>query len=129
MTMLLPTISKQLNGIIWRLEIDSFSDTIFLEVRSSDRQVSFTSIGLQAGVTKLDQYIMPERWLAGIEAVYNDILLIHNYQSENSPAHKGLTAVGSNEQVMWSNYSYGFDHLSVNGPVVFNMQLQPKNYL
>jgi hypothetical protein len=124
--MLLPSISKQLNGAIWRLEIDSLSDTIFLEIRTTDKQVSFTSISLLSGKTKLNQYTTPERWLTGIEAAYNDILLLHSYQSETAPTHKGITAVDANGQVIWNNYTYAFDHISVNGPILFNTQLQPK---
>jgi hypothetical protein len=124
--MLLPSISKQLNGTIWRMEIDSLSDTIFLEIRTTDKQASFTSINLISGKTKLNQYSTPERWLTGIEAAYDDILLLHNYQSETAPTHKGVTAVNNNGEVIWSNYTYAFDHLSVNGPVLFNTQLQPK---
>jgi hypothetical protein len=126
MTMLLPIISKQLNGAIWRMEIDGITDTIFLEVRTTDRQVSFTSLNLQTGLVKLDDYITPERWLTGIEGAYNDILLLHSYQSENSPTHKGITAIDKAGEVLWSNYTYAFDHLSKNGPVVFNVQIQPK---
>ncbi|MES2809405.1 MAG: DUF4905 domain-containing protein, partial [Bacteroidota bacterium] len=126
MTMLLPIISKQLNGTIWRLEIDGLSDTVFLEVRTADRQVSFTSVSLQTGHVNFNEYTTPERWLTGIEAAYNNVLLLHHYQAENSPVHKGITAIDSMGQVLWSNYSYAFDHLSVNGPVVFNIQLQPK---
>jgi hypothetical protein len=34
--MLLPFINKPFNGIIWRLEIDDLTDTIFLEIRHTD---------------------------------------------------------------------------------------------
>jgi hypothetical protein len=126
MTMLLPSISKQLNGIIWRLEIDSLSNTIFAEIRTPDKQVSFTSVDLITGETKLNQYTTPERWLTGMETAYNGLLLLHNYQSENTPVHKGVTAVDSDGQIAWSNYTYAFDHLSANGPILFNTLIQPK---
>lgn len=126
MTMLLSSISKQLNGVIWRMEIDSLSDTIFLETRTTDKQVSFTSVGLETGNTNFENYTTPERWLTGIEAAHDGFLLLHNYQSENTPVHKGITAINSKAQTAWSNYAYGFDHLTINGPVVFNLQIQPK---
>lgn len=126
MTMLLPSINKPLNGVIWRLEIDSRNDTIYLETRTADKQVAFTSIDLNTGQTNFENYNTPERWLTGIEAAYDGILLLHGYQSENSPVHKGLTAIDKNAQTVWSNYSYAFDHLTVNGPIVFNAQIQPK---
>jgi hypothetical protein len=127
--MLLPFINKQLDSVIWRLEIDSLSDTIYLETRSADRQVSFTSINLNTGKTNFENYIAPERWLTGIEAAYDGLLLLHGFQSENSPVHKGLTAVDDKNKTIGSNYSYGFDHLTINGPIVFNMQIQPRKLI
>ncbi|MBC7398370.1 MAG: DUF4905 domain-containing protein [Mucilaginibacter sp.] len=124
--MLLPVIDQQFAGVIWRIEIDILSDTIFLEIRSADKQVSFSSLNLVTGAVNFTGYTTPERWLTGMEAAYNGILLLHNYQSENTPTHKGITAVNSNGEVSWSNYTYAFDHLSVNGPILFNTQLQPK---
>lgn len=124
--MLLPSITKQLDSIIWRLEIDSLSDTIYLETRTADRQVAFTSINLNTGKTNFENYTAPERWLTGIEAAYHGLLLLHGYESENSPVHKGLTAIDDKAQTVWSNYNFGFDHLSINGPVVFNLQIQPR---
>ncbi len=37
-----------------------------------------------------------------------------------------VTAINSNGEISWSNYTYAFDHVSVNGAVLFNTQLQPK---
>jgi hypothetical protein len=126
MTMLLPFINQQFSGVIWRMEIDSLSDTIFLEIRTADKQVSFSSLSLTTGLTNFTGYTTPERWLTGIEGAYDGIMLLHNYQSENTPAHKGITAINSKGEVSWGNYTYAFDHISVNGPILFNIQLQPK---
>jgi hypothetical protein len=126
MTMLLPFINEQLTGVIWRMEIDSLSDTLFLEIRTTDKQVSFTSVDLTSGKTNFTEYTSPDRWLTGIEAAYNNVLLLHNYQSENTPVHKGVTAINTKGEVIWSNYTYAFDHLSVNGPILYNIQIQPK---
>jgi hypothetical protein len=126
MTMLLPFINEPLSGVIWRMEVDSLSNAIFLETRTADKQVSFTSIDLITGTINFKDLITPERWLTGIETAYNGILLLHSYQSENTPVHKGLTAIDNKGDVIWSNYNYAFDHLSVNGPILFNIQMQPK---
>ncbi len=128
MTKLLPTIQHQCKLPIWRLEIDEISNLIFLEIRdTANKQVSFTSIALNNGTVNFEDINMPERWLTGIEAAYDGVLLIHNYQSENGPVHKGLTAIdGISGQTLWSNYTLAFDQLSVNGPVVYNPQIQPK---
>ena len=128
MTMLLPFINKQLNGVIWRLEIDSISNTIFLETRTADKQVSFSSIDLSSGQANFENFTLPERWLTGMESAYDGILLLHNYQSENSPVHKGVIAVDNTGKIIWNNYTYAFDHLSINGPILYNLQIQPKRF-
>jgi hypothetical protein len=127
MTMLLPYINEQLSDIIWRMEIDGLTDTIFLEIRhSDDKKVSFTGININTGKTNFTDVILPERWLAGIECGYDGILLLHNYQSEKAPVHKGVIAVDNTGEICWSNYTYAFDHLTVSGPVLYNAQIQPK---
>jgi hypothetical protein len=128
MAWLLPFISTQFNGAIWRLEIDSMSDTVFAEIRNSEeKRVSFGSVNLITGEINFNELTTEERWLTGIEAAYDGVLLLHNYQSDNSPVHKGIIAIDAlNGNTRWSNYTYAFDHLSVNGPVVFNTQVQPK---
>ena len=128
MTKVLPFIDEQLNGIIWRIEIDELSNTLFLEVRNTeDREASFTSFDLTTGKVNFKQLTLPEKWLTGIEAAYNGILLLHHYQSATSPVHKAIVAVnGQNATTLWSNYTYAFDSLSTNGPIAYNIQVQPK---
>jgi hypothetical protein len=127
MTQGLPSISKQFNGLIWRMEIDEVSNTIYLEIRKTeDKLVSFAAVDLISGTTKFEDITMPERWLTGIEAAYNNVLLLHGYQGQNAPVHRGITALGTNGAVLWSNYSIAFDHLSINGPITYAAQIQPR---
>ncbi|HEY0246425.1 MAG TPA: DUF4905 domain-containing protein [Mucilaginibacter sp.] len=126
--MLLPFISEKFNGAIWRMEIDNLSPTVFVEIRNSEKkEVSFSSVSLLNDKLNFKDITTPERWLTGIEAAYNGVLLLHNYLSENSPVHKGLTAIDAvNSEILWSNYTYAFNHLSANGAVLYNVQIQPK---
>lgn len=128
MTKLLPFIDEQLNGIIWRIEIDSLSNTLFLEVRNTEnKEVSFASFDLTTGTINFKQLTLPERWLTGIEAAYGGILLLHHYQSATSPVHKAIVAInGHDATTLWSNYTYAFDSLSANGPIAYSIQIQPK---
>jgi hypothetical protein len=123
-----PLISQQFNGAIWRMEIDSISDTLFAEVRNNEeKQASFASIDLKTGKTWFKDFTTPERWLTGIEAAYDGVLLLHNYQSETGPAHKGLVAIDAQTaETLWSNYTHAFDHLTVNGPVVYDTRIHPR---
>jgi hypothetical protein len=128
MTKVLPFIDKKLNGIIWRIEIDGLSNTLFLEVRNTeDKEVSFASFDMVTGNINFKQFTLSERWLTGIEAAYDGVLLLHHYQSATSPVHKAIVAVnGLDGTTLWSNYTYAFDSMSVNGPIVYNIQIQPK---
>ncbi|MEO6151261.1 MAG: DUF4905 domain-containing protein [Mucilaginibacter sp.] len=123
-----PYITIPFNGEIWRLEIDEATATLLLEVRSeSEKLVCFASVDLQSGKLNFSDYTTPERWLTGMETAHNGVLLLHHYLSEKGPVHKGIVAVDvTTAGILWSNYNLAFDHLSVNGPVVYNTQLLPK---
>jgi len=123
-----PYISQLFNGAIWRMEIDELSDILFVEVRNeAEKLVSFSSVDLDSGEVYFKELTTPERWLTGIEAAYHGVLLLHNYQSANGPAHKGLVAIdGQTGDTLWSNYNCAFDHLNANGPVLYDTRIHPK---
>jgi len=123
-----PHISEKFNGIIWRMEIDELSETIFVEIRNeAEKKVSFTAVNIINGEVYFKDITTPERWLTGIETAFDGVLLVHNYQSESGPAHKGLIAIDrASGNILWSNYTYAFDHLSEKGPVVYNTLVQPR---
>jgi hypothetical protein len=109
------------------LEIDPVTNILFAEIRDSgDKRVSFSAIDLKNSKVYFNDLQTEERWLTGIETAHDGVLLLHNYQSENGPAHKGLIGIDSKTgKTTWSNYTHAFDHLSVNGPVIYDTRLQP----
>jgi hypothetical protein len=131
MDILQPHISQKFDGTVWRMEIDAITATLFAEIRNeADKQVSFASVNLASGKINFTQLTIDERWLTGMEAAYNGVLLLHNYELPGSPAHKGIIAVdGETGQVLWSDYNRAFNHLSVNGPVVFDSRIQPRKLI
>src|ERR1700748_3527597 len=126
--MLQPYINQQFYSAIWRLEVDELSDNIFAELRDdAEKQVTFTSINLQTGKLNFNGLTTPERWLTGIEAAYDGVLLLHNYQSASGPAHKGLLGIDAlTGETLWSNYNRAFDHLTTEGPVLYDTSFHPK---
>jgi hypothetical protein len=118
------------NGLVWRLEIDPVTATLFAEIRNEqDKQVSFASIGLASGKLNFTDLTTDERWLTGMECAHNGVLLLHHYESASSPIHKGIMAIdGRTGQLLWSDYSRGFDHLSINGPVMYDQRIQPRKF-
>lgn len=126
--LLQPYITQQLDGIVWRMEIDPITATLFLEVRrEQDKQVSFTAADLLSGKINFSGLTLDERWLTGIESAYDGVLLLHGYASEGSPTHKGLTAIdGTTGKILWQDYNRTFDHLSTRGPVCYDTRFQPR---
>jgi hypothetical protein len=104
------------------------TDTLLVEIRDNkEKKVYFGSIDLQNGKVHFKELVTPERWLTGIEAVYKGVLLIHYYQSETGPTHKGMLAIDAiTGETLWSNFIYGFDHLTANGPIVYDSRMQPR---
>lgn len=130
MTELKLLVAEHFDGQVWRMEVDPISHTLFAEIRKTDdRKVSFASISLATGKTHFKNYTIDESWLTGIETTYNEVLLLHYYQAASSPAHKGLAAVNAvTGQLLWHNFNYSFDQLTINGPIVFDSRLQPPHY-
>jgi len=126
--MLRPFISHQFKSPVWRLEIDSLTGIIFIELRdTANKSVSFSSISLKNGEVYFDDLQTEERWHTGIEAAYDGVLLLHNYESETRPVHKGLTAIDAvRGKTLWRDFNATFDHLSINGPVVYDARMQPR---
>ncbi len=130
MTLFKLLVAEHFSGQIWRMEIDPISHMLFAEVRDqAARKVSFAAISLSTGQTHFKDNTIDESWLTGIETAYNGVLLLHYYQAAGSPAHKGLAGIdGMTGKVLWQNFNYTFDHLTVNGPVVFDARIQPPRY-
>jgi hypothetical protein len=126
--MLQPYIHYQFTSPVWRLEIDPISEMIFAEIRdAADKKVHFAGISLINGKVFFNGLQTEERWLTGIETAFDGILLLHNYQSETGPEHRGMIAAdGKTGEIIWSNYIYTFDHLSSDGPVVYDSRIQPR---
>ena len=129
--MLQPALRHNFGNTIWRMEIDEYTDTMVVEVRNeTDRQVTFSSLNLLSGDLYFENFCTDERWLTGIECVNNGVALLHYYKHKSSPEHKGMIAVSAaGSLALWSNYSHAFDHLTINGPAVYNTNLQPKKLM
>ncbi len=129
--MLQPSIDINLNATIWRMEIDELTDTLVAEVRDEQqKQASFSAINLVTGKLNFTGHTTPERWLTGVECVYDNVVLLHHYKHETGPEHKAVIAIAADSaNELWSNYSIAFDHLSINGPVVYSTAFQSKKLM
>lgn len=126
-----PFIDHQFKSLVWRFEIDSISDNILVETRdASSKRVYFSSISLETGKANFEDIQTDERWLTGLEAAYDGVLLLHNYQSDAGPAHKGIIAVNETSgEILWRDFNSAYNQLTVNGPAIFDTRLQPKKLM
>lgn len=126
--MLQPFINLEFQGQIWKFIIDDNMDRLFVETRRTEgREVTFSSIDLNNGITNFKDLVLPEKWLTGIAGSFRGTLFLHGYQSAQSPAHKGITAIdGKTCVTLWADYNNAIHHISINGPIVYNTQVQPK---
>ena len=94
MTTLQPFIHQQFKWPVWRMEIDEISNLLFVELRNGEeKNVAFGCVDLNTGTLNFDDFTTEERWLTGIETAFDGTLLIHNYQSQTGPVHKGPVAI------------------------------------
>jgi len=123
-------ISKAFKGVIWRMEIDEQERMLFIEERNvANHEVQFSSINLINGLIGFNNLQTAEPWLTGMECGFSGVLLLHHFQSDITPVHKGLTAVKADQgTTIWSNFNLSFDYLSAQGPVVYDSRIQPKKY-
>ncbi len=78
----------QVEGVIWKQFIDTSTNQLVIEVRNADlHQVSFHTIDLNTG--NVVNAIEPEdeTWWLGIEDVCDGKIIVHGYESEQSPIH------------------------------------------
>ena len=121
-------LTETFNGDIWRMDIDETSDNLLLEIRDGvEKQVSFASISLARGKVWFKNLTTRERWLTGIETSWDGVLLLHDYLTGTGPVHKGLVAIDEfTGETLWSDYTSAFDHLTTEGPVVYDSRIHPR---
>ena len=121
-------IDHQFKSPVWRFDIDSQRDILLIETRdAANKKVLFSSVCLKTGKIYFEDLATDERWLTGIEATSEGILLLHHYRAAESPVHKALIAIRAETgKTVWSNYNLAFDHLTINGPIGYDIRFQPK---
>ncbi|MCJ8209630.1 DUF4905 domain-containing protein [Mucilaginibacter sp. RS28] len=122
------TIAVNFSSPIWRMQIDESEDLLFVEVRNTaEKQVSFSGLDLKTGAITFKDLVMPERWLTGMEAATGGVLLLHGFQSEKLPLHKGLTALdGRTGEILWADYNLNYDSHTTKSFIVYDARFQPK---
>ncbi len=122
-----PNFRHAFDGAVWRMEVDEDTHVLALEIRNeASKQVSFAAVDLSQGNLLFEGLVMNERWLYGMEAATRGALLLHGYESQSAPVHKGITAIDERSgTVLWGNYNLTFDVLTPDGPVLHDGLFTP----
>lgn len=81
------------SGVIWRL-VPTPSGKLIGESRDlQKKEVSFFCVNRKMGEVLWEEATFGEQWWIDIEAVYEDILLLHKFATPELPEHQGIIAV------------------------------------
>lgn len=81
------------NGNIWKVRIDTKLHWAVIEVRNgAEYTTSFYVIDLTTQKEIVQNWILHEPWLIGIEDIHAGILYVHQYRSPEIPEHYGIYA-------------------------------------
>ena len=100
-------------GFIWRV-LTAPSGSIVGESRSEDqKRVRFFCLDDVTGTVRWESLPIEEPWWVGIEAVHEDVVLVHGFAKPDLPEHRGLFAFDLTTGVrLWAStdtaYSFVF---------------------
>ncbi|MBK7104273.1 MAG: DUF4905 domain-containing protein [Ignavibacteriae bacterium] len=89
---------------IWRLLI-SESDKILIETRDlENKEVFYHYIDLTSGKSILKNFQMEEKFWIGVEKIYDEKIIFHQYAKPNMPEHKKIIVYDiQQKKVLWQN--------------------------
>lgn len=89
---------------IWRIS-PNHQNCIITEVRNiTEKIVSFHCVNATTGQLRWDNLQLSQKWWIGIEGIFGDVLILHEYERPDLPAHKKIIAIDLNTgKIIWSN--------------------------
>src|SRR5258705_3352973 len=110
---LAPAWEFHVRGIIWRLLVSGKGQFVGEERNINERSVSFFCIDSESGTPLWRDLRLAEPWWIGIEALHDDLVLLHEFAMPDFPDHKKIHALDlSSGKLLWSNeeVTYLFSH-------------------
>ena len=99
-------------GVVWRL-VPTASGKLIGEARDVQKKsASFFCVNVRTGEVLWEGARFGEPWWLGIEAVHNDILLLHKFATPDLPEHRAVIAVDVlTGKELWRNEEVTFERL------------------
>jgi hypothetical protein len=118
---MLQKVNLMIDSVIWNLSFNKFSEKKIgvVEVRDeSKREASFTAFDLHSGIIIQEKIILPERWWISMIGVFNDVLLINRYPSDNQPIPEEVIALDIlSGKILWQKEKIQILGIHQNGIV------------
>lgn len=89
---------------IWRVS-PNHQNCIITEVRNiTEKNVSFNCVEATTGQLKWNNIQLSQKWWIGVEGIFGDVLILHEYERPDLPAHQKIIAIDINTgNTLWSN--------------------------
>ena len=99
-----PVWEFTVRGVIWRLLPTGKGQFVGEERDIEKKSVSFFCIRQDTGAVQWAHLRLAESWWIGIEAVHNDVVLLHEFAMPDFPDHKKIHALDlSSGRLLWAN--------------------------
>src|SRR5690606_24673232 len=123
-----PVLTEKFEGIIWKIETDAIQHQIAVETRDAgSRGVNVWVSNYRTGEVLLKEIRTESDWWWSLDRLQGGTLLLHGYLSDNSPEHKGISAIDvQTGEVKWQNFQLTLENIAEEGLIVYNPLLQPR---
>lgn len=123
-----PVIEHLFAGLIWKLEVDTAQELLFVETRNAENHTAaFSSFNLKTGENYFAELVLEEKWLIGMEGSRNGMLFLHGYSSAQSPEHKAIIALNAfSGKHIWADYNLSAETFTTTGLLAADQRFQNK---
>ena len=117
------------NRQIWRL-IPADSDKIIIEDRDKDKkEVFFNCLDISTGKVFFNGLQLQDKFWAGVETVYKDIIFFHNFLKPGLPIHNGIIAFDiKSKKIIWKTEDYNYLFVKDDKVYVYKNKFEGKEF-
>lgn len=102
--------SFKLDGTVWKMLAHPSKPVLYIETRKAEtRETGFVAIDIERRQVLWNKVQMEPSWWLGLEAVTEELVLLHAYTDIQNPEHKGIFAIdGNTGKKVWEHKEYTF---------------------
>lgn len=124
-----PLFAHKINGIIWKILINTNHTYIAIESRNAEtKQLSFSALSLESGDFLFRDLKLEEEWNLSLTFAGNSNLIISAFDQSLIPESKGIISLNHDGSINWQRYNLSLDYADDYGLRVFDPRIQPRRY-